>query len=186
MNSSTRIEPGSETRRTSLRARSTSIVCSARSFPSASISPASRRSSTGLSPGTGARDRVRDDTVALHRHQRLGARADDTAVVVAQHVHVRRGVHLAQCRVQPERVDLAAELAAPRDHALINIAVKDVPFGGPHRLLVRLSGSADSSVTRIPSGVGGDASGARRRPAPPQRRGRRRRSRGRRRRRRSG
>jgi len=50
MNSSTRTDPGSDTRRTSLRARSTNIVCSARSFPSASISPASRRSSTGLVP----------------------------------------------------------------------------------------------------------------------------------------
>ena len=50
MNSSTRTEPASETRRTSLRAKSTSMVCSARSFASASISPASRRSSTGLVP----------------------------------------------------------------------------------------------------------------------------------------
>ena len=50
MNVSTSTEPYSQTRPRSLRPRSTSITCSARSFSSASSSPAMRRSSSAVAP----------------------------------------------------------------------------------------------------------------------------------------
>ena len=50
MSWSTRTLPGTATRPTSLRPRSTSMMCSARSFSSASSSAASASSSSGVAP----------------------------------------------------------------------------------------------------------------------------------------
>ena len=93
------------TRPTSLRARSTSITCSARSFGCSISSAAMRRSSLlGAAPAAGAGDRPADDPAVEQLHHRLRRRADERRLGVAQEVHVRRRVDLAQHAVDVERV----------------------------------------------------------------------------------
>src|SRR5665647_999666 len=100
MNSSTRTLPGAHTRPRSLRPRSTSITCSARSSSSAR---------TG--------DGARLDVVALHGDQRLRARATEGEVVEGDVVQVGARVHGSQPTVDRERryVDRGAEALAEDD-----------------------------------------------------------------------
>ena len=96
---STRTVPGTQTRDRSLRPRSTSITCSARSFSepssrSASPSPARRR------PG----DRVDARAAALGLDERLGRGADQREVVAElQEEEVRRRVDTAKRAVELDR-----------------------------------------------------------------------------------
>ena len=132
-NSGTSTVPGLQTRPRSLRARSTSMTCSARSFGSASSSAASAASSSGVAP----RQRVpaigcssaRRRPVDLDVHLRRGA--DDVEAVEAQQVHVRARVGGAQHPVDVERVGVGRPLEALRHHDLEALA-------GPDRLLGRL------------------------------------------------
>ena len=105
MKSTTSTVPGAQTRPRSLRPRSTSIRCSARSFGSASRSAASAASSSGVAP----RHRVPAIGCIIARppvdlDQRLRAGADDVEAVEAQQVHVRARVGGAQHPVDVERV----------------------------------------------------------------------------------
>ena len=97
--------PYSHTRPRSLRPRSTSITCSARSFSSASSSAAiarpRRRAPRGRVPAIG---RV-ETCAAVDRQQRLGRGADDLEVLEVEEVHVRRRVDRAQPAVDRERLD---------------------------------------------------------------------------------
>src|SRR5580704_593680 len=65
------------TRPTSLRPRSSSMRCSARSFGSARSSAASASSSVGLFPRTSARDRADDNLAVADAHQDFGTGADN-------------------------------------------------------------------------------------------------------------
>ena len=59
-----------------------------------------------------AGDRAADHAAAEHLHHRLGRRADERRLLVAQEVHVRRRVHLAQHAVHVERLVVALEVEA--------------------------------------------------------------------------
>ena len=97
--------PGAQTRPRSLRPRSTSMTCSARSFGSASSSAASRASSSRGAPARpGAGDRVQPWPAARHLDERLRRGADDVEAVEAEQVHVRAGVGRAQHPVDVQRV----------------------------------------------------------------------------------
>ena len=119
--------PYSQTRPRSLRPRSTSIMCSARSFSSASSS-ASRRASSAASAPRGRVPAIgRVVTVAAgDRDQRLGARSGDLEVAEVEEVHVRARVDRAQTAVDRERVDLDRRRPALRGHDLEGVAGVDV------------------------------------------------------------
>ena len=130
MKSTTSTLPGSQTRPRSLRPRSTSIRCSARSLGSASSSSASALSSCGgraARPGAG--DGVDHRPAALDLDQRLGAGADDVegAVVAleAEQVHVRAGVGGPQHPVDVQRARRARRLEALGGHDLERLAGAD-------------------------------------------------------------
>jgi hypothetical protein len=107
----------------SLRARSISIRCSARSFSSAFSSASSRASSSGVAPrgrvpASGRIVTLRPPPArfgqTLLAHQDLRAGADDVEVAHVVVVHVRRRVQRAQRAVQRQRafgVALAQPLA---------------------------------------------------------------------------
>ena len=61
----------------------------------------------GAAAAAGAGDRTADHAAVEHLHHRLGRRADERRLGMAQEVHVRRRVHLAQHAVHVERVDAA-------------------------------------------------------------------------------
>ena len=86
-----------------------------------------RRSSASVRP----RRRVPGDRPADHApveqlHHRLGRRADERRLGVAHEVHVRRRVDLAQHAVHVERVVVAVEVEALREHDLEDVAGEDV------------------------------------------------------------
>ena len=104
MNVSTSTLPYSHTRPRSLRPRSTSITCSARSFSSASRSCGDRLVLLGVAAARArAGDRPRRDAAAGDGDQRLGRGADDLEVLEVEEVHVRRRVDRAQPAVDRER-----------------------------------------------------------------------------------
>ncbi len=74
----------------------------------------------------GAGDRAADHATAEHLHHRLGRRADERGLLVAQEVHVRRRVHLAQHAVHVERLVVTFEIEALREHHLEDVAGEDV------------------------------------------------------------
>ena len=127
MRSSTTTLPYSQTRPRSLRPRSTSITCSARSFSSASSSRARSRSLLG---GGRARARAGDRPLlrapARHRHERLGRGARDLEVEEVEEVHVRARVHGAQAAVDRERLHRAVRAPALARHHLVGVARADV------------------------------------------------------------
>src|ERR1044072_6027011 len=99
MNDSTSTVPYSHTRPRSLRPRSTSITCSARSF----FSGGGRRGGGGvvsllLAPRAGGG--------GAERAAGAGQRADDLEVLEVEEVHVRRRVDRPQPAVDRERVDV--------------------------------------------------------------------------------
>ena len=89
--------PGSLTRPTSFLPRSTSMMCSARSFGSASSSSASAWSSSSrraAPPGAGDGPEV--DPVAFEPDHDLRRRAHHGRVAAAQKIHVRRRIDQAE------------------------------------------------------------------------------------------
>ena len=136
MNDSTCTEPYSDTRPRSLRPRSTSITCSARSFSSASSDSAialvlvDRRAAR---PRAG--DRARRDAAAVDGQQRLGRGADDLEVLEVEEVHVRRRVDRPQAAVDRERLDRRGRRPALRRDDLEGVAgVHVLDDAGDHRL----------------------------------------------------
>ena len=103
-----RTVPGRQTRERSLRPRSTSITCSARSFSRGEqpLRVAARRAA--VEPG----DRVHRRARALELHERLGRGADEREAVELEQEEVRRRVDPPQRPVDRERRGAAS--AAPR------------------------------------------------------------------------
>ena len=123
MYSSTSTLPYSQTRPRSLRPRSTSITCSARSFGIG-------EQGLGLAPvlllggaaRIGAGDRPRLDPAAADLDQRLGRGAGDLEVAELEEVHVRRGVDRPQAAVDRERLDRRRRREALRGDDLERVA----------------------------------------------------------------
>ena len=129
MNVSTSTLPYSHTRPRSLRPRSTSITCSARSFSSSSSSCGDPPVLLGTSPRAGACRRsacVLTRRRPADRQQRLGARAGDLEVAEVQEVHVRARVDRAQAAVDRERLDRHRRRPALGGHDLEGVAGVDV------------------------------------------------------------
>ena len=140
MNCGTRTEPYSQTRPTSLRPRSTSITCSARSFSLRFSSSASRTSSSSVRPRRPrAGNRMRLDPRALDAHQHLRRRADHRDAAHADEIHVRRRVHVPQRAVDGERIGVDLGLEPLRQHHLIDVAGGDVLLRRAHLLLEPLA-----------------------------------------------
>ena len=122
----TRTEPYSQTRPRSLRPRSTSMTCSARSFSLRFSSSASRRSSSSLRAARPrAGDRVRLDAPAFDAHEHLRRRADDRQAAHPDEIHVRRRVDVAQRAVDGERIGRDVRLEPLRQHRLVDVAGGD-------------------------------------------------------------
>src|SRR5581483_7297831 len=119
MNRSTRTEPGTQTRERSLRPRSTSIVCSARSFSDAS-SMAASPSLGAIVPAIGFSSARRPP------HDRLGRAADESDVAELEEEEVRRGVDATQRPVELDRRRRGRARRALRDHDLEDVALTDV------------------------------------------------------------
>src|SRR3954447_18906810 len=140
MNESTWTVPYSQTRPRSLRPRSTSITCSARSFSSASRPSAILASSAwsaprGRVPAIGRVDTWRSDTVSSGsgvpppvpkatkaEKYMYGARARDPEVHEVEEVHVRARVHDAQPAVDRERIGVEVGAPALGRHDLEGVA----------------------------------------------------------------
>ena len=139
----------------------------------------------GAAAAAGAGDRAGDHLAVEQLHHRLGRRADDGDLGVAQEVHVRARVHLAQHPVDVERVGVEVEVEALRQHHLEDVAGQDVLLGHLDRLLVharrasleRTSGSGSAGSGGATGDVGERAAevGDRHRLDPGRRPGRRRR-----------
>ena len=125
----------------SLRPRSTSITCSARSFSLRFSSSASRWSSSGVRPrGRVPAIGMGHGVPALDPHQHLGGRADDAARPAAHEEHVRRRVDVAEGAIDGERVGANLGLESLRQHHLVDVAGGDVRLGGADRRLVLFLG----------------------------------------------
>ena len=74
-------------------------------------------------------ERAREHLVALHAHERLGARADERHVAGADVEHVRARVHGAQHAVEVQPVALVRRREALREHDLEDVARRDVLLG---------------------------------------------------------
>ena len=125
--------PISATRPTSLRPRSSSIRCSARSFGSASSSASSALSSCGVAP------RGRVPAMRADRHgavarldQDFRARSGDGEVAEVEKEQIRRRVDPAQRAVERERRQRERRLEALRQHHLEDVAGGDVLLGAQH------------------------------------------------------
>ena len=131
---STSTLPASQTRPRSLRPRSTSITCSARSFSSASSSRAMRPSSSTSHRADACRRSAASDTRApgCTRQQRLRAGARDLEVAEVQEVHVGTRVHRAQAAVDRERLHRHRRRPALRGHHLEGVARVDVAHDALH------------------------------------------------------
>ena len=135
MNSDTSTEPIWDTRPTSLRPRSTSITCSARSFGVAlhlGGQPLVVR--LVLAPGMGARDGALLDTAVLHARPALRGGADDARLAQAQEEEIRRRVDAPERAVHGERIRVELRVHPPRDHDLVGVARRDVLLGLAHAL----------------------------------------------------
>ena len=108
----------------------------------------------GAAAAAGAGDRAGDHLAVDQLHQRLGRRADDRDLGVAQEVHVRAGVHLAQHAVHVERVGVEVEVEALRQHDLEDVAGQDVLLGHLDRRLVLAGGHAGAHLGQRLAGVG--------------------------------
>ena len=158
MFSVTRTEPVAATRPTSLRPRSISITCSARSFGSASSSAASASSSSGVLP----RGRVpaigRSVTLSPSRRTRIsGRRADHVEILEVEVEHVRRRIERAQRAVERQRVGANGLRQALRQHHLHHVAVGDVFLGAlappPCSLLRRTPITSVSPACGVSGGI---------------------------------
>ena len=135
MKRSTRTEPGTQTRERSLRPRSTSIVCSARSF--------SDESSAAASPSPGSdrpRDRVQLGAAAGALDDRLRRAAHERDVAELEEEEVRRRVDAPQRAVQLDCRRRGRARRSLRDHDLEDVAFADVllrPLDAAEVLLAR-------------------------------------------------
>ena len=89
----------------------------------------------GLGAPAAARagDRTADDAAVEQLHHRLGRTADDGHLGVADEVHVRARVDLAQAAVHVERLGVELQVEALRQHDLEDVAGEDVLAGhGDH------------------------------------------------------
>ena len=131
--------PDAHTRPRSLRPRSTSITCSARSFGSASSSCSCWRSRTsvrraGACPRSGAVGRS-----ALDTDERLRRRAGELEVPKPQEEHVRAGF-VTRSRGRSGSRRRRRERQAPRGHPLVDVAGPDVSLIVRDDLAVALVG----------------------------------------------
>ena len=157
MNDSTCTEPYSHTRPRSLRPRSTSITCSARSFSSASSSSAIALSSStvaprGRVPAIGRVDTLRPETVSSGS----GRGAHELEVLEVEEVHVGRRVDRAQAAVDRERLGRGGRRPALRRHDLEGVAGVDVLDDPRHHRLERLARHVGLEL-RLGPGLGGRA-----------------------------
>ena len=153
MFSSTRTEPMRDTRPTSLRPRSMSMTCSARSFGSARSSASRRASSSGVAPRGRVPAMGRTVTRApgspSTRTSTSGEAPVTCAVAEVELEHVRRRVDHAQRAVDVERIGAGARrLEALREHDLEDVAGEDVLLGARHRRLVRPRASCSTTAAR--------------------------------------
>ena len=153
---------GRQTRPRSLRARSTSMTCSARSFSSAWSSTSRARSASGRRRAGGAGDRPHGGSAALDGDQHLLGGAGDGDAGEAQEVHVGGGLTTRMDPVDVERVG-AGRHGEPlgRDH-LEDVAGADVLQGLADHLLVAAGGEVAAAVAvgrPSGSGVGVEATG---------------------------
>ena len=129
----TRTVPISATRPTSLRPRSSSIRCSARSLGSASSASASAWSSASVAPrGARAGDGADGHLAVAHAHQDLRAGADEGEAAEVEMEQERRGVGAAQRAVERERRQRERRREALREHHLEDVAGDDVLLGALH------------------------------------------------------
>ena len=139
--------PATHTRPRSLRARSTSIACSACSFGSASSSCSSSRSRTSVSPARPrARDRPRRDAPLLDPHQGLGRGARELDAHHPQEEHVRRRVRDPEPPVDRVAAVGRGERHPPRRHPLEDVAGQDVLLERGDDLAVALVGHVRLAV----------------------------------------
>ena len=94
----------------------------------------------GLAALAGAGDRARDHGAVEQLHHRLRRRPDDRQLGVAQEVHVRARVDLAQHPVDVERVGVELEVVALGEHDLEDVAGDDVLLGDLDGALVHAVG----------------------------------------------
>ena len=131
MNSTTSTEVGAHTLTRSLRDRSTSITCSARSFGSLIRSFWRSASSSGVAPrGREPAIGIGHHFPALDRDERLGAGSDDgefraALVLELEVVHVGARVEGPQNAVDVERTRGARDVESLRRHHLEHLAVAD-------------------------------------------------------------
>ena len=141
--------PARHTRERSLRPRSTSITCSARSFSD----PSSRSASP--SPGASrAGDRVQRGPPALRLDERLGRGADQREAVQLEQEQVRRRVDAPQRAVELERRRRRRPLCPLREHDLEGVAGPDVLLRAHHRTLVLVSRGQAAGRARRRPGLG--------------------------------
>ena len=119
--------PGTHTRPRSLRARSTSIACSACSLGSASSSCSSRRSRTSVSP-RGRVPAIGRVSTRLPSTRTSGSGEEPASSMPSgpQVEHVRRRVRDAQPSVDGQPAVGRRERHAPRRHRLEDVAGEDV------------------------------------------------------------
>ena len=142
MNSITSTVPGTHTRPRSLRPRSTSITCSARSLGSSSSSVSSSASSAGsaprgLEPAIGCVTATLSVTVTrASGEEPTMSKPRPRASSQPQQVHVRARVRQPQDPVDVEGVGGGVDLEALTDHDLEGLAGLDLLHGRGHRRLV--------------------------------------------------
>ena len=143
-NRSTWTLPGRQTRDRSLRPRSTSITCSARSFSEARSRSASP-SPAAVVPAIGLRlAREPSSLTCVSGEEPIRA-----IVVQLEQEEVRRRVDPAQGPVDRERGGRRRPLGALREHDLEGVARADVLLAAPDaRLVRRLAGEADERAGR--------------------------------------
>ena len=114
------------TRPTSLRPRSSSIRCSARSFGSAISSAARRCPPRRRAAPARAGERADGDLAVAHAHQDLRAGADHGEAAEIEEEQERRGVEPAQRAIERERRQPERRGESARRHDLEDVAGADI------------------------------------------------------------
>ena len=138
------------TRPTSLRPRSSSIRCSARSFGSASNSVFERLvlvRRRAARPGAG--DRADGDRAVAHAHQDFRAGAGDRKAAEIEEVEEGRGIDPPQRAIERERRQLEGRLEALRQHHLEDVAGGDVFLRRAHHAFVFARASCWRRARRV-------------------------------------
>ena len=133
--------PKSQTRPMSLRARSTSMTCSARSLGSASNSFSSALSSSGVCPRRlRAGDGPDFDAAVFATHMNFRRRADQRETLQFEQEHVRRRIDRARRAVNIHRRSLHRRGKSLRADHLDDVARRNVFFCARHIFKERLPG----------------------------------------------